>query len=205
MKKIYTLLTSVFLLAACFNAVADSYVISTSGLSYNPATLNANVGDEITIQASATHPLRQVSEETWNANGATQLPGGFGLETSTYTFTITAAEDIYYVCTNHVASGMKGKIVVSIGTGISTAAQVTALQVFPNPVVGGDFTIKGNGFELDNSKVEIYSANGQLVSSINLSGAQQELHVSLANGVYTAVIVKDDKAITRKRLVFLSE
>lgn len=205
MKKIYSILTSLFVLSACFNAVADSYTISISGLSYSPAVLNANVGDVVTIQASGNHPLRQVSEASYDANDATQLPGGFGTETSDYTFTLDAAGEIFYVCAVHAAAGMKGKIVVSVGTGIANAAQVTALQVYPNPVIGGDFVVKGNGFDLDHSKLELFNSSGQLVRSLNLDGEQAELHVALANGVYTAVIMKEDKAVTRKRLVFLSK
>lgn len=205
MKKFYSILTFVFLMAAFSTATADSYTIAISGLAYSPATLNANVGDVITIQATGNHPLRQVSESSWDANDATQLPGGFGTETSDYTFTLDAVGDIFYVCANHVGAGMKGKIVVSIGTGISNAAEITALQIYPNPVIGGDLIVKGNGFELDNSKLELFNSSGQLVGSLPLDGEQSELNVSLANGVYTAVIIKEDKAVIRKRLVFLSK
>ncbi|MBI1286159.1 MAG: T9SS type A sorting domain-containing protein [Flavobacteriales bacterium] len=204
MKKIYTILF-VFIAFSVNSVFATSYTINISGLTYTPATLNAVVGDEITIQATGNHPLVQVSQTTWDADGTTQLSGGFGPETSDYTFTITSTDDIYYVCMNHVSLGMKGKIIVSAATGIVDAARGVSLQVFPNPVVKGDFMVRGNGQTLDNTKLEIYNISGQLVRSLNLKGEEAKLHATLADGVYSVIISKDDKAILRERLVFLSE
>lgn len=199
MRKLYTLLLSTLVLSTAVQA--ESFTISISGLAYDPATLNVVVGDEVTIQATTTHPLRQVSESDWNANNNTQLVGGFGTETSNYTFTVTALGDIYYVCSNHVGAGMKGKIVVSDPTGIRDAVTMTALQVYPNPVTDGVLNI-ATSEQLDGQSIEFYTTNGQLVSTIALSGMQREVRVALADGVYTAVLVKDGEAVARKRLVF---
>lgn len=204
MKKIYTILFA-FCIFSINSVFGTSYTINISGLTYTPATLNVVVGDEVTIQASGIHPLVQVSEATWNASGSTQLSGGFGTETSDYTFTVSSVDDIYYVCANHVSSGMKGKIIVSATTGIVDAARGVSLQVFPNPVVKGDFMVKGNGQTLENTKLEIFNISGQLVRSLNLKGEEAKLHATLADGVYSVIISKDDKAILRERLVFLSE
>ena len=110
MKKIYS---TILLTIAAFAMNATSYTITTSGFSYSPSTLTVTVGDVVTISASGTHPLAEVSQTTWNANGTATLSTGFGNKTSSYTFTISSTNSIYYVCTNHVGSGMKGQITVS--------------------------------------------------------------------------------------------
>lgn len=201
MKKIYTLLLSTMALG--ITAQADNYLVSFAGISYDQPVLNVVIGDVVTIQASPTHPLRQVSQATWDVNGSTQLSGGFGTETTDYTFAITSLDEIYYVCAAHVAAGMKGKIVVSAATGIQGAAAVTSLMVYPNPVTHGSVTVKA-AEQLDGQTMEFYNSSGQLVKAVALSGLQTEINVRLANGVYSAVLLKDDKAIARKRLVFIN-
>ncbi len=110
MKKIYTLL---FVCISLMSARATSYTISTSGTSYSPNTLTVSIGDVITIQASGTHPLAQVDQTTWNANGTATVSGGWGTKTADHTFTVISANSIYFVCTNHVGMGMKGQITVA--------------------------------------------------------------------------------------------
>lgn len=201
MKKLYTLIIAIVGLNLA--AQADSYTINISGFTYSPATLNVVVGDVVTIQASGNHPLLQVSQATWDAAGTTALPGGFGPETSNYTFTVTSTDDIYYVCTNHVSMGMKGKIIVSTATGISDLPSANALNVYPNPVTDGSLTVKGQS-EMDGQHLELYSTSGQLVKSVDLNGLEMRVNLDVAAGMYTAIIVKDDKAVLRKRLVFVN-
>lgn len=203
MKKIYSILTVIGILVSSM-ASADSFTISTSGISYSPSSLTVNVGDEITIMASASHPLVQVDESTWNANGSAQLSGGFGPETSAYTFTVTSTETIYFVCSVHASAGMKGVIMVSSATGISDLNAAADLRVFPNPVVNGDFTVKGFG-AFEGAELELYNVSGQLIKRMPLVGESMEVHAEVASGVYSAVVVKNNKALLRKRLVFLSE
>jgi hypothetical protein len=80
------------------------------------------------------HPLHEVSSATWTANGFTQLPGGFSATTgNTATFTMTLqAGTRYYVCSNHVSLGMKGRIFVSSVNGIESIPSVAEL-LYPNP------------------------------------------------------------------------
>jgi len=117
MKTLNTIILS-SLLFICNNLFADTYNIAfingIAGWGYVPSTLSANVGDTINISANTSHPLIQVDSSTWQANGTTPLNGGWGTKTTDYSFVITQAEDIYYVCQFHVSSmNMKGMISVS--------------------------------------------------------------------------------------------
>lgn len=130
----------IILIFSCFyfsTGYATSISITISGFSYTPASITANVGDVVTIEASSFHPLIQVSQSTWDANSSTQLQGGFNAS-SNFDLTITAGmagTTIFYVCGNHVASGMKGQITVNVASGISeNRVREFNFTVFPNPV-----------------------------------------------------------------------
>ncbi len=92
-----------------------AYTVSMSGLTFSPATLNAKVGDMVTFELAGSHTATQVDQAVWDANGTTPLSGGFRFTAGTSTYTIEASDagTIYYVCEPHVASGMKGTIVVT--------------------------------------------------------------------------------------------
>ena len=201
MKKIYLLFIALISLNLT-NTFAESFTITFSGLSYNPPTLNAVVGDEITISAGLSHPLVQVSETDWNNNSNLVLQSGWGIKTNDYTFTITSTDDIYYVCDNHVSAGMKGKIIVSSVTGISNF-DVSNLNVFPNPVVNGQFTVSGDKEMMEGSIFELYNSSGQLVKSLTIKNENATFQLPLAVGTYTGVIVRNQEAILRKRMVFV--
>lgn len=131
MKKIYNLLL-MFVFAMSMNAT--SYTVSIVGNAYSPSTLATVVGDVVTIQADGSHPLVEVDLATWNANGSTPKAGGFGTKTSNYTFTITNTNTIYYVCSSHVSSGMKGQVTASLPASIKELNPIAGLSLFPNPV-----------------------------------------------------------------------
>ncbi len=108
-KKIVLLL---LLSGFIFNLKATNYTVAISGLTYSPNLLTVFIGDVVTLQASAAHPLRQVSKATWDANGTTAVAGGWGTKTANYVYTPGIADTIYYICTAHVGLGMKGKLIV---------------------------------------------------------------------------------------------
>jgi len=170
MKKIYTILL-LTISSVCMKAT--SYTVTISGFAYTPSTLNVLVGDVVTISASGTHPLAEVSQTTWNANGTSTVSTGFGNKTSAYTFTITAATNIYYVCTNHVASmQMKGQIVVgTVGVKEQNDA-IGNINLFPNPA-------KDHlNLELNNtsySDYAIYDTQGKLI--------KEEKNINLKNSI----------------------
>ncbi|MBK6521741.1 MAG: T9SS type A sorting domain-containing protein [Sphingobacteriaceae bacterium] len=187
MKKIYTLL---FVCISLMSARATSYTISTSGTSYSPNTLTVSIGDVITIQASGTHPLAQVDQTTWNANGTATVSGGWGTTTANHTFTVSSANSIYFVCTNHVGSGMKGQITVAASGINENSNVVNSLSIFPVPAsetIHLNYSLKESAL----IEIDMISLSGQkaasLVNEIQLIGTQQKvLNVpsNLASGVY---------------------
>src|SRR5437762_1653470 len=106
MKKNYLFILIAMFISMQQLSAAHFNIVTTSSFTFSPATTNATVGDTITIGASSTHPTVQVDLATWNANGSTPMVGGWGTKTSSYTFTIMTAAHIYFVCANHVSSGM---------------------------------------------------------------------------------------------------
>lgn len=205
MKKIYSV---ILLSILAISMKATSYTITTSGLSYSPSTLTVTVGDVVTISASGTHPLAEVSQATWNANGTATLSTGFGNKTSSYTFTITAATDIYYVCTNHVGSGMKGKIIVST-VGIKEQNESIAnVSLFPNPAKD-QFSVKFNSTENGNVTAKLYSICGQEIESLvvnkDFNAGVTTLNFDLQNripaGVYFVQLNYNSKKVTKKLII----
>lgn len=204
MKKIYFLF---FIAVLSLGMKATSYTVSISGFSYSPSTLNVTIGDVITIQASGNHPLAEVTQATWNANGNTPSGTGFGTKTSNYTFTVTTAGDIYYVCTAHAGSGMKGMITVAI-TGINEQdMNASSINVFPNPAKD-KFTVKFNSAD-NNTTLKLYSICGQEIESLvfkkeTISGVCT-INVDLQNkvpaGVYFLQLTSSTKKVTRKVII----
>lgn len=203
MNRIYQLLFAFVVLGASA-AHADSFTIVTSGSTYSPASLSVNIGDEITIAASGTHPLQQVEEATWNANMATPMGGGF-TSTSDHTFTATTPGVIYYVCTNHVGNGMKGMITVSVATGIEDAAAITSLKIFPTIVMDGSFSVSAKSALPTGTILELYSTKGDLVKTFAIKSDGAVLVADVATGTYTAVIRVNDNPLLRERMIFVAD
>ena len=132
MKAILSFLFAFFLI---LTINASNISISISGFTYSPSTVLATIGDEITIEASSTHPLVQVDEATWTANGNTPQADGWNVKTSSYTFSPSAPGIIYFVCQAHSSVGMKGKIVVQAATVLKDeSTDILNISLFPNPV-----------------------------------------------------------------------
>ena len=160
------------LLSICFFYFSLSYAasvsITISGFSYTPSSITVNVGDVVTIESSSFHPLIQVSQATWDANSSTQLQGGFNA-TSNFELTITAGmagSTIFYVCGNHVASGMKGQITVNVAAGISeNQSREFNMTVFPNPVSSNgwlNISTKKSG----KINLTLYDLQGRIVNTL---------------------------------------
>lgn len=133
MKKIYLFLILTLALQT-FASAYTSHTITTSGLTFSPDSIQANVGDTIIFNVNfATHPLQQVSSTTWAADQATPLAGGFSATSgTTFSVVMTQPGTVYYVCTMHVSLGMKGRIFVSGMNGVNDIVSTTTMA-YPNP------------------------------------------------------------------------
>jgi plastocyanin len=205
MKKIYSIL---LLSILTIGMKATSYTITTVGNTYSPATLTVTIGDVVTIAASGTHPLAEVSQTTWNANGTATVSTGFGNKSSDYTFTITSATNIYYVCTNHVSMGMKGMITVSTVGVKEQNDLISNISIFPNPAKD-KFSVKFNSTESGNVTAKLYSVCGQEVESLvankefgaGVTTLNFDLQNNIPAGIYFVQLNYNSKKVIRKLII----
>jgi plastocyanin len=205
MKIIF--LCALTLLTGIMQIKATSYNITTAGFTYSPGQLTIQIGDLVNISASTIHPLVQVDKTTWENNGNTPKADGWGTKTSTYQFTGTTEDTIYFVCGVHYAMGMKGKIIIQNAFGIAENKNTTAnIDLYPNPI--------GNSARI-NIKVDF--SHGFIAEVQNYYG-QNILNMpfeqtndgefssmmdasSLGNGIYFLVISNDKKTYLKKFIV----
>ena len=202
MKRI--IFTSIFLIAFYIVTQAQTtHTISISGLSFSPSSLNISVGDNVQFNGNSTHPIAEVSMETWNANGDTPLAGGFSFSTGVGNKTFNTIGTFYYICENHYSSGMKGEITVSAVTSIDIIQESKEFNIFPNPLNKDFLTIS---YYQNNSSIiaiTIFDITGKrkIVRSEKLINNQIIIDCSeLITGIYIVQINLDDQ-ITSTKLV----
>jgi len=142
MRKIYFSFMLSLLLADLMFAQA-TYEIKAQGLTYVPSALTVLAGDTVVFNAGPTHPVLEVSQATWEANGLTALDGGFAFPGGSGEIVFQTPGIYYYICTNHISSGMKGRIEVNAITALPDVTQVNQnFRLFPNPLYGNNLQIK---------------------------------------------------------------
>ncbi len=140
-----------------------THTISESGFTYVPTELTVNTGETVEFNTTSSHPVREVSEATWNDNGITLLEGGFSFNDGSGTVTFNTPGVHYYVCTAHVASqGMKGKITVVGAAGLDEISVSDGYDVYPVPLKGSDLTISSKTSAPETVDVSIYDLAGNL-------------------------------------------
>ena len=196
-------LTSAILLFLVFQPAFSANInITISGFAYTPSSATALVGDVVTISASTTHPLVQVDQTNWNANTPTPMGGGWGTKTSAYTFTITTAANIYYGCANHMASmQMKGMITVNAAGINQVVTSAYSIDLYPNPVTAGEFTVKAEGYNGTDGKILLYNEEGKLMETHNLTGVSTLLKTKLPAGVYFYAVMIGNREAKRSKFV----
>ena len=202
MLKIYATLFLFGLFA--LNVQATDHTIVTQGLTYSPSTLNASIGDNITIVASGTHPTAEVSQATWNANGTAPLAGGFGTQTSSFTFTVETAGTIYYVCTSHVGSGMKGLINV-LPTGLDEAEMIAGIEFGANPIKDNVVRFTLLNTDLIGATLELYSVDGKLLQAYRISSNSGTMTLNQANGNYLLVLRSADNGLLQTKKIVIAD
>ena len=205
MKKTFLLIniSLLTLLFDCFAQTTYNVNIVAASFSYNPKMLSIQIGDKVAIQASATYPLQEVEESTWNANENTPKTDGVAC-TSTCTTTFNNAGVYYFVCASQVAAHyMKLTITVTNPLGIQTETfSSNGLKLFPNPAKG---------------KLNIEFAQPTVIESVqilNMNGIvalEQHIEQSLSNyqadisnlkaGLYQVVINSGGKKLLQKLVV----
>jgi len=117
-----------------------THTVAVSGFTYSPADLAIATGDEVKFEGSSSHPIQEVSEETWTNNGTTPLSGGFAFEDGSGIVPFPNSGVHYYVCTSHAGQGMKGKITVLSPTAVKDA-ELKEITMYPVPLSGNVLVI----------------------------------------------------------------
>jgi len=160
----------------------------TSGDVFVSDSITINLGDSVNFDLSLSsaypHDAVEVSQATWNANGATPLPGGFSVPTGIGGLVLPAQLTVgvhYYVCTLH--SGMKGRIFVVNPNGINQPTFQTNISVYPNPATDL-ITVKASNNILGLTFI-IADQTGRQVMTGKLNDETTSVNISeLATGIY---------------------
>lgn len=205
MKHIAAL--SILAVAAALTAQAQvTHQLHVLDDEFDPPTLIIELGDAVhIIFDDADHTFTQVSQATWESNGATPLPGGYRFGEGTpnpgvdFTITPMALGPIYYVCEHHIQSGMKGTISVITTVGMEDPTMQEGFRFAPNPA---NDRVELMGQEPMPVMVMVYDATGK-VSMVASPDAGDILHVGTLNeGIYFAEIRdRDQRLLSRQRLV----
>lgn len=189
-KSILTFTFCIFLISAY---AQTRHIISSSGLEYSPDSLVVMVGDTVEFDVSASHPTTQVSQSTWQNNG-TNNNGGFDFSNGQGEFVVQNQGTLYYVCVNHVSSGMKGRIFAMPSIGNDEKA-LSDFRAYPNPV--HDFLFLEMRVQPEVETAGIYNLNGQLIKAItldNISSPQKVNTSKLSAGIYILQIKNGNTA-----------
>lgn len=201
MKKLFVTLLVMYTVVT-LNA-QQTTVITNSGFAFSPDAVTVNQGDIVRFTLSASHPVLEVSQSTWNADGTTALPGGFSFPSGVGDYTATTPGVHYFVCTNHVASNnMKGTITVNMVTGINDIQVENTGKIYPNPA--RDFIIYQTSRKSPVQEIRILDMTSRLVEILQkpfVLDDQVRIDVSsLSRGIYF-IIVKSENGIISKKFI----
>jgi plastocyanin len=207
MKKIYLVL---FICIAFFGAKATTYTITTTvSNQYSPSSLTITVGDQVVISASSFHPANQVDASNWAAGITTPMAGGWGSQTTTFTYSAATTGTVYFMCQNHGPSGMKGMIVVNANIGVheNAATFLNNYNLFPNPATTNVKVSFGLN-ETSLVSIKLFNVAGQevktFVSDLNLASGNYEYNFDLPSGISTGnyfVEISSGTRVTSRKLL----
>ena len=198
-----------FLLSILFASIGltgfcTTWVVTTPGFEFSPATITIALGDSVRFTIGGIHRVEEVSEAVWNANGSTPLPGFNTPFGGALILPAQLTEGTHwYVCVPHASGGMKGRIIVQNTTGIRHQPTASALKLFPNPSNGVFQLELDKGTPASYVQLDVYDIQGTKVyAARNLE--QQSVHeidlTSLSKGLYT-IRISDGVVLYSNRLV----
>jgi plastocyanin len=159
--------------------------VTNVGSAFSPANLTIEIGDNVSFILESIHNAVEVSKATWDANGNTQLPGGFSVPFGGGEVLPAQlpAGTHYYVCTPHAGDGMKGIINVGTPTGIAESLGEPDISVFPNPAIDL-ITIKASN-KLLGSQYYITNQHGRQMKTGKIDSETSSINMSQFNrGIY---------------------
>ncbi len=177
---------------------ATTWTVTNVGESFSPSTITVTQGDTIIFNLMIDHNVVEVSEDTWNMNGAIPLDGGFELPLGGgMLLTAGLAPGIhFYVCQPHASMGMKGIIEVETTSSVQPEPLPAGVRVFPNPA-NATVVLSIDDVDLTGRvDVAIYDISGRRV----YFRARTELYAvntldvsALQSGIYTIRLYGDTK------------
>jgi len=174
-----------FLMCISFMGFSKVWTVTNSGTVFSPATITIVLGDEVLFSLGNSHNAIEVSKATWDANGNTQLSGGFatdfgGGQVATAQLAVGTH---YYVCSPHASLGMKGQIIVQAVTGINDVHSQMDVGIFPNPT--SDFLHVNAGIGLFGTSYCLYDQSGNRLITGVIAGQSFDLDLrDLSSGIY---------------------
>jgi hypothetical protein len=139
------------------------------------------------------------------------VSGGWGSQTTTFTYTASTVGTIYYMCANHGPSGMKATITVQatgIGINEKAAAFLNNFNLFPNPATTNVKVSFGLN-EISTVNIKLFNVTGQevktFVSDLNLATGNYEYSFDLPSGIsagnYFIEVSSGNRKTTKKLLI----
>lgn len=196
---LFTLLFAAFSLGVF---AQQTFPIGFSG-NYTPSVLTITEGDTVLFNVTGSHPTREVSQSTWNANGSTSN-GGF-TATNGQKVKFNTVGTFYYVCSVHFASGIKGQIVVQAANSVEEEKANVSVKAYPSPVVS-DLNIALELNQSEELSIEVYNVIGeQVYSQVETTFAAGKNTLSIdfsdfSNGAYFIKVIGKNEQYSVKVL-----
>lgn len=175
------------------------FIITNAGTTFSPSEVNVIQGDIVRFNLSAAHPVVEVNQATWNANGTIPLEGGFSFPGGVGDYAAGTTGTHYFVCTAHASLGMKGKIVVSVATGLDDT-ELKIDKIYPNPAE--KYIIYQSSKQLLIKEIRILDIIGntvKIISKPEFTDGQIKIDVEdLNKGIYIIRIKSDKESVTKK-------
>lgn len=199
MKKLLVIF-SIFLFPIIIHG-QQIFTVTNVGTTFSPSELNVSQGDIVRFNLSAGHPVLEVSQATWNANGTTPLQGGFSFPSGVGDYVASTTGTHYFVCTAHVSLGMKGSVVVSVATGINDI-QINSDRIYPNPAEKYIIYESSKGLLIKEIRIlDIIGNTVKIISKPEFSDGQIRIDIEdLNKGIYVIRVKSDKETIAKKFL-----
>ncbi|MCC3159202.1 T9SS type A sorting domain-containing protein [Hymenobacter sp. 15J16-1T3B] len=206
MKLFTRLLAATGLLLLQVPAWAATVVVQVRDFEYSPQVVNIAPGDVVRFQwVSGTHPT--VSDSSPAAFAA--FTPSASVPTRDVTFNTAGTYD--YHCTAHGAAGrvgMWGSVSVSPANPTREATKQAAalLNVYPNPVRGGEATLTMSDLKPGQAyRLRITNIIGREVQNVALrpdivTNGQPISFSALPAGLYICSVLSNDKVLATKRV-----
>jgi plastocyanin len=169
-----------FILINLGSLAQTTHTIGVSGFTFNPDVITISIGDTVFFNGNSEHPILEVSKDSWDENDDTQISGGFSFPSGVGKISFDEGDSHYYICDNHVSSGMKGQITVSETTS-SKLMEPEFIKVYPNPLNENYLNVFLSNVAKSGFNLVIYDITGRVKDSEIISVSDDIIKVDCSN------------------------